>query len=73
MDADSLKIVFAIFYLTLLVVIACIWFRVTHAPNGEMYRRVRKEGGYKPLDPFADDAQVTGPAGQDPRTPNSST
>ena len=50
MDADSIKIVFAIFYLTLLVVIACIWFRVTHAPNGDMYRQVRRQGGYMPLD-----------------------
>jgi hypothetical protein len=73
MDADSLKIVFAIFYLTLLVVIGCIWFRVTHAPNGDMYRRVLREGGYKTLDPFEDDAQVTAPADQAPRTPNSST
>jgi hypothetical protein len=56
MDADSLKIVFAIAYLTLLVVIGCIWFRVTHAPNGDLYRRVRKAGGYHPLEdePAAD-------------------
>ncbi|HEU4374549.1 MAG TPA: hypothetical protein VFS02_13710 [Telluria sp.] len=50
MDADALKIVFAIVYLTLLVVIGCIWFRVSHAPNGELYRRARKEGGYPPLE-----------------------
>jgi hypothetical protein len=71
MDAGSLKIVFAIFYLTLLVVIGCIWFRVTHAPNGDLYRRVRKEGGYKPRDPFEGDQQMTGTPAQG--TPNSST
>ncbi|MDQ2989611.1 MAG: hypothetical protein M3R60_10985 [Pseudomonadota bacterium] len=73
MDADSLKIVFAIFYLTLLVVIGCIWLRATHAPNGEMYRRVRRDGGYKTLDPFEDNEQATGAAGQEACTPNSST
>jgi hypothetical protein len=57
MDADSIKIVIAIFYLTLLVVIGCIWFRVTHAPNGEVYRQARKQGGYRPLDPADADEQ----------------
>lgn len=46
MDADSIKIVCVIFYLTFLVVIACIWFRVSHAPNGDIYRQARRQGGY---------------------------
>ena len=57
MDADTIKIVIAIFYLTLLVVIACIWFRVTHAPNGELYRKARRQGGYHPLYPLDSDEQ----------------
>lgn len=60
MDADSIKIVCVIFYLTVLVVIACIWFRVTHAPNGDIYRQVRRQGGYKPHDPADGDEQALG-------------
>lgn len=52
MNADAIKIVFVIFYLTFLVVIACIWFRVTHAPYGDTYRRARRHGAYQPLDPL---------------------
>lgn len=71
MDVDAIKIVVAIFYLTLLVVIGCIWFRVTHAPNGDVYRQVRKQGGYKPLDLL--DSEEQAPADYGAAQPNSNT
>jgi hypothetical protein len=71
MDAASIKIVFLIFYFTVLVVVACVWFRLVNTPHGETYRRIRKQGGYKPLAPndiVEDDDQAQGGV-----KPNSST
>ena len=55
MDADAIKIVCVIFYVTLLVIIACIWFRVTQAPYGETYRRARRQGGYQLYPPDSEE------------------
>lgn len=70
MDAASIKIIVLIFYLTLLVIVACIWFRLVHAPHGEQYRKIRQQGGYQPRAPddIRDDDLVQGAL-----KPNSST
>lgn len=69
MDAASIKIIVLIFYLTLLVVVACVWFRLVHTPHGEQYRKIRKQGGYQPVAPNdIDDDLVQGAL-----KPNSST
>ncbi|MDB5935578.1 MAG: hypothetical protein JWQ01_2922 [Massilia sp.] len=49
MDVDTIKLVLIILYLTLLVIVALVWFRLVHTPNGELYRKVRLQGGYMPL------------------------
>lgn len=57
MDVDTIKLVLFILYLTLLVVVALVWFRLISTPNGELYRKVRQEGGYMPYgEDGADDA-----------------
>ncbi len=80
MDTDSIKVVLLICYLTLLVVVAMVWYRISLAPNGELYRRVRLQGGYMPRGPDeVDDAapvdrrrQHTELAPSDPAAPDQS-
>lgn len=71
MDAGSIKIIVLIFYLTLLVVVACVWFRLVNTPHGEQYRKIRKLGVYKPQ--AANDIVEDDGLAQGALKPNSST
>jgi hypothetical protein len=51
MDVDTIKLVLGILYLTLLVAVGLIWYRLKHTPNGEGFRKVRAQGGYMPHGP----------------------
>ena len=51
MDTDTIKLVIFILYLTLLVAVGLIWYRLKHTPNGEGFHKVRAEGGYMPHGP----------------------
>ena len=51
MDTDTIKLVIFILYLTFLVAVGLIWYRLKHTPNGEGFHKVRAEGGYMPHGP----------------------
>ncbi len=59
MDTETIKLVLGILYLSLLVGAGLIWYRLTHTPYGEGYRRVRGQGGYMPYGP--DDIETEPP------------